>query len=415
MAVSSIAGDSLAIARAQRSSARYFQRPDHDGGPAFDPSATSLRGIAGYARLSKDAGEWLFEASTNFRTPGFEVNDLAFMARADYAWMSANVLRQFTRPNNWRRSAAAIAGGQQEYNFDGDLTGREVHAYGQVQLLNYWSATAFVIRRMELFDPGATRGGPAVKLPALTFYNAGLNSDSRKPVILSLNQDFTSQDDGAESWTSTASVTIKPSSNVRLTMGPSFSHATSHRAFVTSVAAQAGDTTADAFFGRHYIFADLSQRQLSLETRLGITFTPSLTLELYAQPLLASGDYSHFKEYVRPRTTELMTFGEGSSSITTSGSGFSTQYSVDKDGDGATDFGFAPNFPNSDFNFASLRGNAVLRWEYSPGSTVYFVWTQQRSALSSIGGFAFDRQRSALFDAHPDNVFLVKLSYWLGR
>ena len=69
---------------------------------------------------------------------------------------------------------------------------------------------------------------------------------------------------------------------------------------------------------------------------------------------------------------------------------------------------------NPDFNIRSLRGTAVLRWEYRPGSTLFFVWTQERSGSDSFGDFDFQRDRSALFRDRPINVFQVKASYWLG-
>jgi len=75
----------------------------------------------------------------------------------------------------------------------------------------------------------------------------------------------------------------------------------------------------------------------------------------------------------------------------------------------------ATTFENPDFNLRSLRGNAVVRWEYRPGSTIFFVWQQQREASAPVGDFALARDRRALFRAHPDNVFLVKVNYWLGR
>jgi hypothetical protein len=55
-----------------------------------------------------------------------------------------------------------------------------------------------------------------------------------------------------------------------------------------------------------------------------------------------------------------------------------------------------------------------VRWEYRPGSTLYFVWQQNRSDTDPVGNFDFARDRSALFDSHPDNIFLVKASYWIA-
>ena len=85
---------------------------------------------------------------------------------------------------------------------------------------------------------------------------------------------------------------------------------------------------------------------------------------------------------------------------------------MDPDGAGAA---AAFTFDDPDFSVRSLRGTAVLRWEYRPGSTVYFVWTQQRSGEEPTGTFDFNRAYPALFRDRPDNVFLIKVSYWLGR
>jgi hypothetical protein len=58
----------------------------------------------------------------------------------------------------------------------------------------------------------------------------------------------------------------------------------------------------------------------------------------------------------------------------------------------------------------------VARWEYRPGSTLFVVWTQSRVQDElDVGTFAARRDYGNLFSARPDNVFLVKASYWLGR
>ncbi|HKK45539.1 MAG TPA: DUF5916 domain-containing protein, partial [Balneolaceae bacterium] len=67
-----------------------------------------------------------------------------------------------------------------------------------------------------------------------------------------------------------------------------------------------------------------------------------------------------------------------------------------------------------DFNFKSFQTNAVFRWEYHPGSTLYVVWQQARSASTRQDNFRFGRDVNRLFEAHPTNIFLIKLSYWVG-
>jgi hypothetical protein len=144
-----------------------------------------------------------------------------------------------------------------------------------------------------------------------------------------------------------------------------------------------------------------------------VTFTPNATLELYAQPFFASGDYFNFKEFDAPRQAHKSIYGVDRGTIAAAtGADGTVTYTIDADGAGPS----APfTLDNPDFNFRSLRGNAVFRWEYNPGSTLYLVWTQERTDQAAVGTFDFSRDRTALLTSHPDNIFLIKLSYWLGR
>jgi len=409
-AVSQISGTPDAILRAQRSSARYFQRPDrrHGGNglftDAYDSTLTSMRGFAGYTRLSKESGEWLWEAQLSVRHPGFETNDLAFLQRVDWIWMSANLLRQFTTPTSWYRRLAIMAGGQQQYNFDGDLTDRQVQGYFSINLLNYWGASTFYIYRPSLFEDRLTRGGPVVKRPAIHFWHLGAWTDSRKQLALETSPEVGCNTDGACDYNLNLYVTWRPASNISLSLGPSFSHNEYTTQYVTAV----DDPTATAFYGTRYVFSDLEQNFLSMNTRLNVTFTPNLTLEVFLQPLISSNAFTAFKEYDRPRELDRSVYGRDIGTITT-GDG---TYTVDPDGPGGPAEPFT--FDNPDFNFRSLRGNAILRWEFRPGSTLYLVWTQSRADDAPVGDFDFSRDVRALFGASADNIFLLKINYWIG-
>jgi hypothetical protein len=83
---------------------------------------------------------------------------------------------------------------------------------------------------------------------------------------------------------------------------------------------------------------------------------------------------------------------------------------VDFDGDGVTDY----SFEDRDFNVRSLIGNAVLRWEYRPGSTVFLVWQRNQSHRAVVGDFDLSRDAGALFRAPADDRFILKVTYWLG-
>jgi len=417
-AVSNVSGSADAILRLQRSSARYFQRPDRESGgnglfsDALDPSATSLRGYGGYLRLAKDAGDWQWESAVNYRSPGFEVNDAAFLSRADYVWMLGNVRRNWTRPNRVFRSWQALAGAQQQYNYDRDLTDRQYHVFTGGQLANYWSTYFYTQVRPEVSDDAATRGGPVVNRPAELFTNVRVSTDSRKDVVLATNPSYGRDASGGFSYRLNLDVRYKPASNVQLSLGPAYRHAESTQQFVL----RRDDATATHFAGQRVVFADLEQNTLSMDTRVNWTFTPTLTLELFAQPFLFAGDYSRYKEFTGPRTTAKKVYGEDFGTLCFDGK--ANRYTADPGGDCASATGRsgqAFSFGNPDLNVRSLRGNAVLRWEYRPGSTLFFVWQQNRSAREAFGDFDLVRDAGGILEASADNVFLIKATYWFGK
>jgi len=411
-AFSNVVGSASAIDRLQRSSARYFQRPDRKSGgnglfsDAYDPTATSLSGYAGYARVAKESGTWLWESMVNYRSPGFEVNDISFNTKSDYVWMNTNFARSITKPGRIFRNYFAVASFQQQYNYDGDYTDREFALGNFSQLLNFWGFNVFSIYSPDTYDDGATRGGPVVKRRGYVYNSMGISTDARHPVSFQFNGNYQLRHQGPPSYGVNVNATFKPTSQVQLSLGPAFNKNAGLAQFVTS----GEDSTDKAFFGRRYIFARIDQKTLSMSTRANIVFTPTLTLEAFAQPLIASGNYKKFREYSAPRQPTFHDFVPGTEITTATVDGVK-QYTVDVDRSGPAQ---PITFSDLNFNFRSLRGNAVLRWAYHPGSTMFFVWQQTRSDTDPIGDFRFSRDRDALFSAHPDNIFLVKATYWIA-
>ncbi|MFN8573268.1 MAG: DUF5916 domain-containing protein [Gemmatimonadaceae bacterium] len=410
---SNVAGSASAIALTQRSSAHYFQRPDRevtsDGlfDVRYDTTLTSLHGYGLYTRLAKENGNWLWELAQNWRSPAFETNDAAYLDRADYRWMNGNLVRQWTTPGRWYRSIFTSAGGQQQFNFEGVRTDLQGQAYLGVELPNYWNIRAFYINHPTVFDDRLTRGGPIVKRSGYQFYHGQVSTDARQRAVFDLSVEVVQgSEENADQMTIQPGVALKPASNVFIQISPTYERSEATAQYVTAVT----DPTATAFSGTRYVFAFTNTRTLSLDTRVNWTFAPDVTLQLYAQPFFASGDYQRFREFAAPRSVVKRDYGTDIGTITQDPA--TRVYTVDPDGAGpAAPFTIA----NPNFSARSLRGTAVLRWEYRPGSTLYFAWTQQRSGSGDQGDFDFGRDRAALFRDRPENVFLIKATYWLGR
>jgi hypothetical protein len=408
-----VAGDAPAILRLQRSSARYFQRPDRritSDGPfsvAYDPAATVLSGYGAIARLVKQGGDWTWDLNASTVSPGFEPNDLGFLFAGDSRWVNATLGRNFTRPTRAYRTLFVLGGAEQQWNFDGDLTNRSLSAFATTQLRNYWNVTAYGSRRLESLADRLTRGGPVVGQPGGTSGFISASSDPRRRLVLNGSLNAGRTDDGGHNASVNSTATLRLASNARITLGPGFSRSVNTAQYVASVE----DPFATNFFGRRYVFAQLDQRQLFMTTRADVTFTPKLSLDLYAQPLIASADYSDFREFAAPRQMTKRVYGRDVGTVTTTGSGENLRYVIDPDGDGpAGTF----SLRNPDFNLRSLRGTGVLRWEWRPGSTAYLVWSQTRSDIDLLGDLAFRRDGNALLSAPSDNILVLKISYWLG-
>ncbi len=414
MLFSNVAGSAAAIDRTQRSSAHYFDRPDRevsgDGlfDTGYDPTATSMQGYGLFTRIGKDSGGILrWEAMTNVRSPGFETNDLSYLNRADYVWFNGNVGGSFTTPTRWYRSIFTTIGGSFEHNYDGDLTRAAIQAYYGMEFPNYWNLRTFWIHDAPAMDDRLTRGGPVVERSGYDLGHFQVSTDARAAAVFDVQvQGGRGIGSDTRFYNIQPGLALKPAANVFVQLSPGYYYDETPAQYVTTVE----DPTATAFYGSRYVFGFIRTRSLSFSTRVNWTFTPNLTLQLYAQPFIASGDYSSFREFASPRTLDKLVYGEDMGTIAYDDA--TGRYDVDPDGAGpAASF----SFDNPDFTTSALRGTAVLRWEYRPGSTLFFVWTQQRSGYTSDPTFDLADVRAGIFDPRPMNVFQVKATYWFGR
>jgi len=411
IASSRVAGDSGAILRLQESPARYFQRPDraaHSGlfSEAFHPGATSLTGYGAIARVAKQGGNWVGDVNGASVSPGFETNDLGFQQKADWQWINGSFGRQFTTPTHWYRTFTAMLGSERYWNFEGDETQKDVTTVIQGQTLNYWTVLLVGEHVFAGVDDRETRGGPVAGRPSVDAFVANVSTDPRLPLQFSTNINLSRMGDGAFENSLSLTATIHPAPNVNVSLGPAFDRNVATDQYVTTVQ----DPTATAFGGNRYVFSHIDQREISMTARANVTFTPSLSLDVFVQPLIASGNYRDFEEFAAPRAVRKLVYGRDVGTVAAAAD--SSSYTIDPDGSGP-----APAFTlqNPNFNFRSLRGTGVLRWEWRPGSTAYLVWTQTRSDAVPLGDLELQRDERALFRAPADNIFLLKISYWIGR
>jgi hypothetical protein len=409
---SSVRGDTLAIQRLQRSPARLFQRPDADH-VEYDPTRTALNGSAGLIALNKIAGTWQGGSGLVLRSPGFETNDIGFLTNADrVAWdmyAGYNRFQPIGAFRNWNMYGSQVFG----FTTDGERTSHRNELYGNLTMKSLWTGYWGVGRNAEGLSVSQLRGGPAIVTPPNVEAWGGFSSDRRKRVSYGVDLNAwneTGTDGGSYSFG--PFVNVRPSSRFDLQLGPDFNW--NHSAW------QYVGTRADrgAAGASRWVFGKLDQTTASFTTRLNYIFTPNLTFQLYAQPFFSAGDFDGFMEVDDPRAGRFgERFGEleGDEIRECRGENGSVSYGVRPTAAGCDEAaGFAYRLNNPDFNIRQLNSNAVLRWEYRPGSTLFVLWSQGRNDFAADGRFQLRRNANDLFRAPGTNVLLIKASYWLN-
>ena len=382
---SRVQGSKETILSLQRSGVHNYQRPDAD--LPLDPNRTVLGGDAEEFKFGKIAGQNLmFESAWQRRSPGFEINDLGFLRRADQVswntWAGFFDRRphlfytRFQLNNNW----------WQYWTSDGLPQERAYNTNYHITFKNNWGwHNGGTIGQLgKTYDDRAARGGPAVRQDRYISPWLSINGDDRKSIVPYFSTNYFRGDGGRSS-----SINLSPGFDYKLLgrFSSSFSFNWSH------------NITDNQFYGRfndalgdHYTFAHLDQRTTSVTARLNYTFTPEMSLQTYLQPFVSKGTYSNVRQLsANPRADA-----------------YDDRYAPFLDPSVTTDPG--------GFNFKQLSSNVVYRWEYKPGSTLFLVWNQGRQGfIPREGGENFRGDVRDIFGLHPSNTFLVKVSYWLNR
>ena len=374
-AATTIRGDADAIALVQQNSRHYYQRPDATSF-SFDPTRTSVGGEGGRIRIGKISGEHTrFNAEVGFKSPGFDLNEIGFMRRADERWMANWFQVRSDKPNKWFRSRNLNFNQFAMWNTDGDRLVSAQNVNGNVNFTNNWSAGGGIGVSQGSHDDRFTRGGPLVYTEGFDNFWSWLNTDDRKLFALGTFNGGGRNAIGNWFLENNVEITVRPLSALSVTTGARLNRATDHLQW-TGLVTDSKD---------HYTFARLHQTTVGLTERLNYTMTPNLSLQLYAEPFVSGGTYNQFKELADPRNPV-----------------YALRYQP---------FAFDGN---PDFDVKSFRTTNVLRWEYRPGSTLFVVWQQARENDAIPGGFRVGRDMHDIFAVAPKNVFLVKFSYWLN-
>jgi hypothetical protein len=401
-AFSVVEGTKKALENTQRSSARYFQRPDNDY-TVLDTNRTSLAGSGGRMQLMKLNGHWNFMSATIWKTPGFETNDLGYIREADQI---LTVL--WTGYNQWEpkwiyRKYNINADIYSVYNFGGDWVGKGFEWNANMGLKNYWNVWTGGNISSSSLSSGMLRGGPMMKLPGSTNARIGFSTDNRKKLVFDVYLNGSKGNEkNSRDLNTGIGITYKPTNYLVFTVSPGISKSFSELQYVSKREYNGKDK---------YIFASIDRKTMSTSFRVNLNLSPNLTFQYWGQPFIATGKYFDHKFIIGPMANDyndrFWTYSPRQISLA------GDNYNVDENADGKTDYSFGKR----DFNIQEFLSNLVIRWEYNPGSSVYLVWSQTRSGSNGSGDLDLFNDLGDLFDSgdnKPHNVFLIKFSYRFG-
>jgi len=397
-----VKGKEQAMIATQQSSARYYQRPDAHY-LSVDSSLTSLSGYGGTLKFGKFSKKKLqFETSFTVRSPGLEFNDIGYMLYSDFihhgTWVAYYLREPFSIFNNFYLNTNYWM----YWNYSGKLLSTFTNLNFNSQFKNRWRINGSFTRMGENISTSLLRGGPSFTLPGGEELNLNISTDQSKKTSFNIGgylglgdvKSYTNQ----QYW---MGLNVRPMNALSITFSPTLSIMNSSLQYVEATQVNSNP---------RYIFAELDQKTASITFRINYTINPELSLEYYGQPFVWAGNYTNFN---RTTSTNASKFKDRYHIFTANEIKYTANentYAITEDGNSIPEY----SITNPNFNFRQFRSNLVIRWEYSPGSTVFLVWSQGRTSSDTNGSFEYGQDMKDLFAIQPHNVFLIKFSYWFS-
>lgn len=394
---SHLRGSRTAISDLQTSSPHYFQRPD-GAYLNLDSTSTNLDGFSGNIQFGRAGnGKWMYTTWLTWRSPGFNSNDIGYLRSDDELqqvfWVGFRQNEPFwifrylnLNLNEWYgmnfKPEPRYVGGNVNFDFG---------------FKNYWSAGGGFSRDGKSLSTETLRGGPALVYEGSNNFWGYFQTDNRKKILFFMNYSI-----GIRDGQSAKEVVYSPGFNFQISDAFQVSLSARYKKYTDDIAYV---NNIDSGNFQRYIRGTIHQEEVSMTIRINYYLTPDFSIQFYGMPFISAGNYSDYKYISDSRAAS---YESRYSSIAGNQLMYNESDEVFNVDEGV---GVAYGFDKPDFNVFDFNSNLVVRWEYLPGSTVYLVWSQNRSDRVSDGRFYFNENVKDLFRIFPHNVFLLKFSY----
>jgi hypothetical protein len=141
--------------------------------------------------------------------------------------------------------------------------------------------------------------------------------------------------------------------------------------------------------------------------RVNYNITPDISIQYYGSPFVSSGIYDNFRHTLQAGSKDVDERTQEFRTDEISYNPATNQYHITVPAENYS-------FSRPDFSFREFRSNLVARWEYRPGSTIYVVWENRRQSRESIYFSDLGHNFNEIMQSDPVNIFMIKMSFWLG-
>lgn len=338
------------------------------------------QGSAGKLNFAKVSGAWTYGAGFDFTSKKYYINDIGFFRSPnDYGVGVNGGYRNYT-PGDYFRSYTFNGNIHWRWNYDRMTLFREFNLSSSAQFVNYWFLSGSASYSLGGQDPYEPRGYGVYNIPASFFVRGEIESDNRKDIIVEAEQNYRRYSDGGTISNTEGVITVRPTTAMEYQVSAGYERQRDLDRYVrrytdTLIAFAAVDPVP--------LFGSRDVDGFDLTLRSSLLFTSNLSLQIYNQFYWEQRNFDTTTYALLDPARNLVPYAYGRAEA---------------------------------LNRTSLQTNVVLRWEYREGSTFYFVWSHGRSFFQQGGyetGLGTNLDNTFLRTS-PDNVFAVKVSYWMN-
>jgi len=253
----------------------------------YDSTLTSLSGYGGNINFGKQASKgWRYAANFTWRSPGFELNDIGYIRRANtlfqYVWVGYKITEPFSIFNQIGINANEWSGW--DYGGTSTFIGGEIGAW--LQFKNFWSFNLNITKEGQNVDNTILRGGPAMITPGGFNYSLGIGTNSTKKLtFISHFWDNYGQNKSSRSYGIYTNIRYQPLNVLSISLSPVYNYNKTKLQYITTENYNNED---------RYLFGTIDQKTFSMTMRIDFNLTPDFTIQYYGAPFISAGLYSDF-------------------------------------------------------------------------------------------------------------------------